>query len=296
MLKRYIWLAYILLVALAVALGADIVTSYINAKRDMSVVPKPTESRQRRRRQTRAALANNQVIVKRNIFNANPPRKAPPPAAVPQQVQATQLRLELVGTANDVNDQRYAIIADLSQRGDQAVYQTGDVIQQALIVDISRDCVVIDRSGQRESLCLEHETVEHTREARRRPPPTRSTPPTSATNHTGIVRVDATTWRVSRDLFLKQAGSLEAISAHARLLPYRAPGQPPGLLITRLWRDSLLRKIGLRTGDVLQNLNGLSITDPNEAPQAFQQLQNEATIRLDILRRNRTATFTYELR
>jgi general secretion pathway protein C len=296
MLKRYIWLAYILLVTLAVALATDLLTAYINAEQGIPLATKPTSPQQVRGRQAGAAFANYRVIVKRNIFNSNPPREVQPPRVVQQVVQATPLRLELVGTANDADDQRYAIIADLSQRGTQAVYLTGDVIQNALIVDVRRDCVVLDRSGQHESFCIEHETPD-TKVAGRQPP----SPPTSpfpAEDHPGIVRVDATTWRVSRALFLEPFGSLEALSAQAKLRPYRVvQGLSQGIILTRLRPGSLLRKIGIQNHDVLQKVNGLSLTtSPHEAPQAFQNFQNESNIKLTILRRNRAITLTYELR
>jgi type II secretory pathway component PulC len=42
-------------------------------------------------------------------------------------------------------------------------------------------------------------------------------------------------------------------------------------------------------------VNGLTINSPAESLQAFQQLQNESTVRLEILRRNRATTLSYEL-
>jgi general secretion pathway protein C len=57
----------------------------------------------------------------------------------------------------------------------------------------------------------------------------------------------------------------------------------------------MLQKIGLQAGDVIQKVNGLSLNSPAEALQAFQQLQNESTVRLELLRRNRSTTLTYEM-
>ena len=49
---------------------------------------------------------------------------------------------------------QYAIIADLTRQGVQAMYQIGDSIQQAWLVDIQPTCVLFDRGGQEEALCF----------------------------------------------------------------------------------------------------------------------------------------------
>ena len=49
-------------------------------------------------------------------------------------------------------------------------------------------------------------------------------------------------------------------------------------------------------GDVLRKVNNLELRSPQEALQAYQQLQNAGTLRLEILRRNQPTTLTYELR
>ena len=54
--------------------------------------------------------------------------------------------------------------------------------------------------------------------------------------------------------------------------------------------------MGLQEGDVLQKVNGLDIYTPQEALQAYQQLQTESTVRLSILRNNSPTTLTYEIR
>jgi general secretion pathway protein C len=78
-------------------------------------------------------------------------------------------------------------------------------------------------------------------------------------------------------------------------MPYLVQGQPRGFRLTTIVPGSLLQKIGLQAGDVIQKVNGLTINSPAESLQAFQQLQNESTVRLEILRRNRATTLSYEL-
>jgi general secretion pathway protein C len=57
-----------------------------------------------------------------------------------------------------------------------------------------------------------------------------------------------------------------------------------------------LQKIGLQHGDVLQKVNGQEISSTGDVLQAYQQLQQAGTVRLEILRSNRPTTLTYEIR
>jgi len=163
-----------------------------------------------------------------------------------------------------------------------------------VIAEIRPTCVLFDRGGQYEVLCFQHDGAE-TRGVQSRHPPS---PPVASQSQSdgGIVRVDGATWRVNRELILEQLGDFGNLSAQARFMPYAVQGQPQGFQLVRLVPGSFLQKIGLQNGDVLQRVNGLSVNSPAEALQAFQQLQNEAKVRLEVLRQNRATTLTYEMR
>jgi type II secretory pathway component PulC len=51
-------------------------------------------------------------------------------------------------------------------------------------------------------------------------------------------------------------------------MPYMVQGQPQGFRLTTVVSGSLLQKIGLQAGDVLQKVNDLTINSPAEAMQA----------------------------
>jgi len=297
MLKRYFWLAYVVLVTLAAMFAADIVTSAIRVKLATPVAVRPTPSGSMPRREAQPAATDYQVIAERNIFNANPPKQGdeppPPPPPVDQPTTPTQLQLKLAGTVAGAHNQRYAIIEDTTNRGVQALYQVGDMVQNAVIVEISPVCVVFDKGGQRESLCFQYDanngqTLQNQ--------PVRAAASPLPPDDSGILRVDAATWRVSRELILEHFANLGGLSAQARIMPYVVQGQTQGFRLMQLKNESLLQKIGLQNGDVIQKVNGLNITSPGEALQAFQQLSNESSVRLELLRRRRSTTLTYELR
>jgi general secretion pathway protein C len=296
MLKRYFWLAHGLLVTVAAIWGADIAKSYIRATLATPVAPERVVRQAPPVRSPRESSGDYGVIIERNIFNAAPPDKNKPPIR-PRKVtptpEATQLRVKLAGTVAGMDKQRFAIIEDLSARGAQAVYQVGDTIQNAYIIEIRPDCVVLDQDGKQESLCFEQDNATRS-ETRRRPAP--SPPPRRRASTDDITRIDAATWRINRELILDNFSNLGGLSRQARVTPYIVQGQSQGFRLAHLNPGSLFRRMGLQTGDVIQKVNGLQITSPEEALRAFQQLQSASTIRLELLRRNRNTTLTYELR
>jgi type II secretory pathway component PulC len=95
-----------------------------------------------------------------------------------QPLQTLPLSLQLVGSVTSIQGHQYAILADLTKQGVQAMYQIGDNIQQAWLVDIQPTCVLLDRGGQEETLCLSNnEPVEKKRQRRtaRQPASSRAT-------------------------------------------------------------------------------------------------------------------------
>src|SRR5262245_25723716 len=166
-MKRYFWLLYLLLVTAAAALAAGIVNAYISAQLAAPLKPAQTQARDTAGPAAqKAALAQYDVINKRNIFNAPPPSEAPPPPPVaepppaPPEPPPAPLPFKLVGTVAGSNAQRFAILESTANPPGQAVYQVGDMVQQAVIVDIRPDCVVLEkRAGQRESLRFQVEGI-----------------------------------------------------------------------------------------------------------------------------------------
>jgi general secretion pathway protein C len=87
-----------------------------------------------------------------------------------------------------------------------------------------------------------------------------------------------------------------SLSGQATVTPYFAQGQQLGFRLSQIRAGGVLQQIGLQEGDVLQQVNGLALHTPQEALQAYQQLQTESTVRLNILRNNSPTTLTYEIR
>jgi general secretion pathway protein C len=307
-MKRYFWLLYLLLVTVAAALAAQMVNAYISAQ--LAAPLKPTQTQASRTAgplAQQAPLAHYEIINKRNIFNATPPSDTPEPPRTaeppppPLEVPATPLPLKLVGimAGKQAQAPRFAIIESTGNPPGQAVYQVGDSVQQVFIVDILPGCVVLDRGGGQQKLCFEKDAGSAPapgatpRAAAVAPAPA---PQPGDAGGTDIVRVDTGTWQVRREKLLENFASVGSLSSQATVTPYFVQGQQLGFRLSRLRTGGVLQQIGLQEGDVLQQVNGLDIHTPQEALQAYQQLQTESTVRLSILRNNSPTTLTYEIR
>ena len=84
------------------------------------------------------------------------------------------------------------------------------------------------------------------------------------------------------------------MQAHA--VPYIKNGILNGFRLDFVAQASFFDKAGFQYGDVIQRINGVEIRDPGRLLNSFQQVVNERTVKVDIIRATQNTTLTYELR
>jgi general secretion pathway protein C len=196
----------------------------------------------------------------------------PVKTATPVEAPDTQLKLTLKGAlASDDKDNARAIIAD--QRGQDEHYAIGDTLPgNAELSAIYPDRVILQRGGRYETLRL----------------PTDIKPGNnvySAVATPAAVRsaqTPAERLRAVRQQIQQQPSNL------ARMLRVSPANDPDGNLVgysLAPGRDpQLFEDIGLQTGDVVTEVNGLALTDPENSAQALQSLQSGDPVTLKLLR------------
>ena len=70
--------------------------------------------------------------------------------------------------------------------------------------------------------------------------------------------------------------------------PYMQGEQAAGFRITSIPRDSVLRKMGLRSRDVIVGIDDETITGPDQASDFFQRLAGGGEVTIKLKRRRRT--------
>jgi general secretion pathway protein C len=89
---------------------------------------------------------------------------------------------------------------------------------------------------------------------------------------------------------------LPKLLSQARAAPVLTNGAISGFRLDYIAPASFYEKIGLRYGDVLKQVNGVEIKDPGTMLSLFQQLRNEKSVKLDILRNNQRTTMMFDIR
>jgi general secretion pathway protein C len=282
-----------------IALGsyflADGINLFVGSRLEASVQPPPKLFEKAISKPT----GDYQSIIEGNIFNGRlrgkPVQEAPSP---PQPaVPLSPLNLILIGTAVG-DDGRYAVIED-GRTHEQRLYRLGDRLnpeaqeQEAKIVRISRNEVVILRQGQREVLTLPQEDGKSS-VAPIQPTPTAIGP--AAVAGSGIRQVAEGKWVLDRREIDSAVDNLPQLLTKARVIPNFTNGKPDGFKIFAIDNGSLYAKIGLQNGDIIQRINGIEMRDPQNFMRVFQQLKDEPNITIDLVRNNQRETFGYEIR
>jgi type II secretion system protein C len=249
---------------------------------------------------------------------ATPPPRPAAPTPPPAKPAAN---LKLVGTVVGAPERTYAVIEDLGTKR-QDLYRLGDLVREAKVVEVTRNRVVLDHRGRHEELvsfeksdtasvppseALARPPNVPRRPARGRPEPQPPQPPESQesqepqesqeeASEVEIERLSENMWRVNRDNLVEQLDNFGQLMKEARLTPHFSSGQPDGFMLTNLPRNSFLARMGLRSGDIMKAINGQKFGSLEEFFQAYQQLQTEPMLQLEVERSNRTETLTYEIR
>jgi len=208
------------------------------------------------------------------MSNAGP---GTPPSRAPLNLAS---KLKLLGVVIGDHDGVSAIVEELSSKR-QLFFRLHDQIPDVgEISEIRRDGMVVRQGDQQELLELAASQVE-------KPP----SAPVTAGSAGGPVRTV-----LDRSYVEQSMGDLPKLLSQARAVPYMVNGAMNGFRLDFIAPSSFYEKIGLKYGDVLQQVNGVDIRDPGTMLTLFQQLRNEKSVKLDVLRNNQRTAMTFDIR
>jgi len=200
-----------------------------------------------------------------------PSREAPVVATVVANAPDTQLRLTLRGAlASDDKLNARAIIADSGGKEEQ--YAIGDTVPgNAELSEIYPDRVILKRSGRYETLRL----------------PTEGGSASSAIAPRGFPVANSAQTPAER---LRQVrgqlqNSPKSLYGMIRATPQLdADGNTQGYVVSPGQDPELFEQIGLQDGDVVIEVNDLSMTDPANGARALKSLQSGEQVTVKLLR------------
>ncbi len=222
-------------------------------------------------RTTSTASADLSALSGAHLFGrAEAQPDQPPPAAVIDAPDTT-LNLRLTGViAFPDGEPGYAIIA--AGRNEERYYVTGQSIEgaNATLHSVLEDRVILNRGGALETLRLPRE-------------PSGTAPPQAAARPAVSAPVTATT---------ASGGSLrEVVSANAeritqimRLAPHLEGGQMVGFRVNPGPNREAFAHLGLQPGDVVTDINGMTLDNPDRAAQLYDSLAETTMANVTIMR------------
>lgn len=227
------------------------------------------------------------LILERDVFGVA--RKEVPKGpstvtrkAVKAKPKARQpLPFKLIGTVASEEGDSYAILEDTEAKT-QDIYRVGAAIGTARIDRIEQNRVVVLNMGVREVLDLVL--------AGRQSTPTRTVArtkdPVRQVSKDNVVRVAANGEREinTRASASRLNGAAYSLMSKMELSPYVVAGEAKGLRISGL-KDSMMAQLaGLKDGDILQSVNGQSVTNRRKAVQVLKKARNLGSARLQLSR------------
>jgi general secretion pathway protein C len=192
-------------------------------------------------------------------------------------------KIKLLGVV--VGDRVAAIIEELSSKR-QLFFRLHDQIPDIGEISEIRHNGIVIRQGDQQEL-LELSTGQPDK------PPTpqvASTGPAAALSGGQIKKV------LDRREVEQAMNDLPKLLSQARAVPVLTNGTMNGFRLDYIAPTSFYEKIGLQYGDVLKQVNGVEIKDPGTMLSLFQQLRNEKSVKLDVLRNNQRTTMMFEIR
>lgn len=238
------------------------------------------------------------AVVQRDLFQTREkPEEAKPELRI-EELQQTQLNLKLWGTVTLGEGAPYAVIEEKGSRR-QNLYRVGDMIQNALIKHILRARVVLNVDGRDEILEMQ-ELVSGQGgpppSAGPVRPPSPAAPPQPAPG-VGEQSPEPVTQQiaVSAQVLQEALEDPEKVMQSVRLRPHFSNGQIDGISLTGLRPDSVLRKLGLRNGDVVNLVNGEDVRSVEDAVGLFNQLEAGDEPQIQIQRRGRDQILEYRM-
>lgn len=235
--------------------------------------------------------ADFQIILERNLFNsadignneAVDLSASQLPTTTPQKSTGAMRNPTLLGTVVAGEES----LALLKLNNEAGVFRLQDEVAPELIVtEIGRKMVVVTDRGKRRELYLNVVKPQTAQSVSKKGN-------TAGSAGQGIASDGDNRWRISKDAVENARNNLNVLMQSARAVPQVENGQTVGFKLVRLQRGSLLEQIGLRTGDLLVEVNQVKLDSPEKGLQIFQQLREANNISLGLQRGGKPMTFEY---
>jgi len=292
-MKRFLTGVNILLIAGAVYFGLQVygrVTTPLQLVQ-VETTPVPLSVQEAKKP---SSSVNYSAIIQRNLFNTETGNGPIPEKVDVGKLKPTKLNLKLWGTVTGSKLDPYAVIEEKGKRKHN-LYRVGDAVESANVKVILREKVVLNVDGRDEVLEMEKVTsrISTQRPSAIAPRGKKERLPTSGKPPKVVRKPGVRNVTLDRGQLGAAMENANDLLTQVRIRPHFKNGKTDGLSVTGIKPNSIFRKMGLRNGDVLTDINGESIENMNDAIEMFQKFDDTDGVQIRIKRRGREQTFKY---
>jgi general secretion pathway protein C len=271
--KTVYTLALVLMLTISAYFLADTVDAMIGRSLDAAPIYTTPMERGRAALQPRRELSDYSSILERGLFGEG---KGPSSGPVSES-----LPYKLIGT---VEGSRFAG-AVLEDSTGQTFYRIREKLPDgSSIVKVMRDKVTIKKS---DGSTVDLQVVDDTKIV---------AVPGPGAGGSSVKKLSDGKFAVDQKEVLASTENMGQILTQARALPYVEQGKTVGFRISEIVPGSIYEKIGLKNGDVIQQVNSQEVDDPAKFFQLYQGLRNERSITIDLIRGGQRQSLNYEIR
>jgi general secretion pathway protein C len=116
----------------------------------------------------------------------------------------------------------------------------------------------------------------------------------SSSEHKVFGNKEPFSFHVKREKIIDEISSGKFLR-YINIVPNIKNGRTKGMRVRYVSRRSFIHKLGIRPGDVILAINGVEINSPEDSFSAFEQLKNEDTVIITVLRKGKRIDLKYEL-
>jgi general secretion pathway protein C len=218
----------------------------------------------------------------------------------PDQCEQSGVNAELLATiVSSVPEASVAMFADKAKQETDS-YKVGDkLMDQAEIMAIEWRRVLVKRSGRCESFSLQEQKEGVPSDAvATAPPPEQPAEgnPDGPKFGEGVKQTGGDEYEIPKAEIDNVLSNLNQIATQARIVPSFHNGKANGFKLFSIRPGSLYSKIGIQNGDIIQKINGFEINSPDKALEIYSKLKDAQSISVDLVRRGKTKSLSYNIR
>ena len=234
--------------------------------------------------------SDRQTILDRNLFQVStllPEKPAERGAELTQEeLEATGLPLKLLGTvASSEQKAAYAAVEDQQNHKTIIVRVDQRLLDKATVLRIERRRIVLQNGAKREELALDEDAKIPGGGIRQASARAAATAPAQVAGELRerIKQLSESSFQVQREDVEEAVRNPAELFSQARILPKYDNGAMVGVQLSSIKPGSLFEDIGIQNGDTVTQVNGVTVTSPQDSAALIKELTEASEFQVNVL-------------